>query len=315
MCNFAPENMKLQTSLPAVSFDAAGLAAWATGLCEKYQGLVVTEEQVPQIKQEMAELNKAKNQIDIARKETVKRLSAPLKEFEAEVRKVVTIFDNTYKALAQQVKAFADQDRESRRPAVEAMLAEVLKEYGLDDYAIAIQERWLNKSTSQKSIREEAAAIAERELANRKANDATDKLHQERAALIERVVATNNKTYRLDIPVSKFITQKLMDPETDSGDVCASIYAEFARAVAEQKHQQEQETQAESTQPDPAQAPAPAAITPPWEDKPAEPTGETVTMQFFMSWDMSCDEDVRVLLRQIKEMCLSFSARRINTGK
>lgn len=306
MCNFAPENMKLETSLPAVSFDAAGLAAWANGLCEKYQGLVVTEELVPQIKQEMAELNKAKNQIDIARKETVKRLSAPLKDFEAEVRKVVVIFDNTYKALSQQVKAIAEQDRESRRPAVEAMLAEVLKEYGLDDYAIAIQDRWLNKSTSQKSIREEASAIAERELANRKANDATDRLHQERAALIERVVANNNKTYRLDFPVSKFMTQKLMDPETDSGEVCAAIYSEFHKAATLQQ---------EATQPEPAQAPAPADITPPWEDKPAEPTGETVTMQFFMSWDMSCDEDVRVLLRQIKEMCLSFSARRINTGK
>ena len=63
--------LKLQTSLPAVSFDLEGLAAWATAMTEKYAGLVVSEDQVKDVKKDMAALNAARIRVDNARKETV----------------------------------------------------------------------------------------------------------------------------------------------------------------------------------------------------------------------------------------------------
>lgn len=38
------QELNLQTTLPALSFDAKALKAWALSLTEKYTGLVVTED-------------------------------------------------------------------------------------------------------------------------------------------------------------------------------------------------------------------------------------------------------------------------------
>ncbi len=69
------QDLKLQTTLPALSFDAEALKVWALSL---------TEEAVADAKKDMAELNKAKKSIDDARKEAVRRLSEPIRAFEAQ---------------------------------------------------------------------------------------------------------------------------------------------------------------------------------------------------------------------------------------
>lgn len=63
------EELKLQTTLPAVGFNFEELKAWAQGITERYAGLVVREEDVAGIKHEMAELNKTKASLEQARQD------------------------------------------------------------------------------------------------------------------------------------------------------------------------------------------------------------------------------------------------------
>ena len=182
--------MKLQTSLPAVSFDYAGLVAWAQGMTSKYQGLVVTEDQVAEIRVCMSDLNKAKISVDNSRKETVKKLSAPLKEFEGQIKKVTAIFDATYRSLSEQVQHFVEQERENKRGVVQNAISEELdKRKGeVQPFAIPIQDKWLLKSTTLKSIREAVQGIIDQRIESLRLQQQAEQARAERASAIEQAV-------------------------------------------------------------------------------------------------------------------------------
>lgn len=52
----------------SMKVDFARAEEWAHGLCAKYQGLVISENDVVSIKKEMAELNKYAKDVDESRK-------------------------------------------------------------------------------------------------------------------------------------------------------------------------------------------------------------------------------------------------------
>ncbi len=102
------QELHIKETLPALSFNYDQLKEWAHGLTARYADMVVTEDSVADVKRDMAELNKNKAKLETARKETVRRLSEPIRSFEAQVKEVVGIFDAAYAGLAGQVKAFED---------------------------------------------------------------------------------------------------------------------------------------------------------------------------------------------------------------
>ena len=118
------QELHIKETLPALSFNYDQLKEWAHGLTARYADMVVTEDSVADVKRDMAELNKNKAKLETARKETVRRLSEPIKSFEAQVKEVVGIFDAAYAGLSGQVKAFEDAQREEKRKTVNGIIKE-----------------------------------------------------------------------------------------------------------------------------------------------------------------------------------------------
>lgn len=217
--------LKLQTSLPAVSFDFEGLTAWATAMTEKYAGLVVSEDQVKDVKKDMAELNAARIRVDNARKETVKILTAPIKDFEAQIKKVCDIFDGAYRALGEQVRAFEEKERDAKREVVKGIIDEELDAHAgrVRAFPIPVQDKWLNKSTSLKSVREAIRDIIVQRIETEALQRQSEQARQERAAAIEQGVKAANAEYGVSLAVARFMTPGNMDLETPLSDVCRSI--------------------------------------------------------------------------------------------
>lgn len=128
------EELKLQTTLPAIGFNFAELKAWAEEITAKYNGLVVREEDVAGIKSEMAGLNKLKASLEQARQdravaieEKCKTLAATygfdlpvssflrLQDLQTPLAEVHAQIETAYAA-----KAAADQRAEASRAATEA---------------------------------------------------------------------------------------------------------------------------------------------------------------------------------------------------
>ena len=307
----ADSRMKLHASPPAVSFDFAGLVAWARGMTGKFENLVVTEDQVPEIKECMAELNKAKISLDNSRKETVKELSAPLKAFEGQIKQVTSIFDETYKFLSDQVQHFVEQEREKKREIVQAAIAEELavRKDEVQAFAIPIQDKWLNKTTSIKSIREAVQGIIDQRIESLRMQQQAEQARAERASAIEQAVKAANAEYQLELSVAQFMTQWHTSLSTPLDDVCKDITGAAQRALARQAERKE------SARPSTAgllsnkwvapQTSAATAVT----TAPAAEAGPDKTMSIIITYSPAKEGEVRLALAKLRGLCTTFSAR------
>lgn len=142
----------------------------------------------------MSALNKVKDKLEAARKDIAGKISAPVKEFEAQVKAAVQRIIDGRGKLDAQVKAFEQKQRESRR---------------------AIDERWLNKSAKEKDIRAEIENIALREKTRRMEAEQLERAKQDRIAMIEQAVASAGQRYGFDLPVAKFSRLFSLEWETD----------------------------------------------------------------------------------------------------
>lgn len=290
--------LKLRTSLPAVSFDLEGLTAWATAMTEKYSGLVVEEGQVKDIKKDMAELNAAKIRVDNARKETVKVLTAPINEFEAQIKKVCGIFDNTYRALGEQVKAFEEKERDAKREVVKGIIKEELAAQApkVRLFPIPVQEKWLNKTTSLKSIRESIQGIIAQRIETEALQRQAEQARQERTAAIEQAVKAANAEYGVCLAVARFMIPGSMDLETPLSEVCRAIMdaarQEAKKGLAQVAPQTQEKADA------PICAPSTVAAAP------------DITLSVILTCAPANERAVAFALEQLKKLCTSFGVRR-----
>lgn len=281
--------MKLQTRLPVVTFDYEGLMAWAMCMTEKYSGLVVEEDQVKDIKKDMAELNASKIRVDNARKETAKVLMAPIKEFEAQVKKVCGVFDDAYRALGEQVKFFEDKERDAKREVVKGVIEEELaaQTSKIRPFPIPVQDKWLNKTTSLKSIREAIQGIIAQRIETEALQRQAEQARQERAAAIEQAVKATNAEYGVSLAVARFMTPGNMDLETPLSDL------EVEKGRPQTALQAREQTTA---------APIPGP--------PADAAAPDKTLSIILTYAPANEGAVSFALEQLKKFCTSFGVRR-----
>jgi hypothetical protein len=229
-----PTDLNLSFTPPAIQgFDYAALEAWALAIAEKYRGLVVTEDQVVGIKSEMAHLNATKKKLDDVRKEAVKVVSAPIKEFEAQIKAVCAIFDNTYAALSEQVKNHEERAREIKRQEVLFAIETLTTEAGFPGLEIPVQDSWLNKTQKPKQTAADIQAFILRHDQALKAAAAAEQAKQDRAVAIENQNAALAQGYGFTIPLSQFYAlHNLETPLEQVNEAMTSAYRAKAEANA-----------------------------------------------------------------------------------
>lgn len=295
----ATDLLKVESNAPVLSFNFEGLKAWATELTDRYKGLVVTEEGLADVKRDMAEINRHKNALEEARKETVRRVSEPIRAFETQVKEVCAIFDATYAALGGQVKAFEDAEREKKRKDVEGLIIEAnLNAFDNTGFLdIPIQEKWLNKTTTWKAIREDIAAIIARHLEEEERRKALERARQDRAAAIERRVQDLNAQHDINVSVSGFMSGGL-----DLNRPIAEVFTEIDEFYARMLRSREENASKPKTYPE-AVSPLRAV------GGKAQTQAQTRAMTIILEYDLACESHVKACLETLKPLCVSYGAR------
>lgn len=147
----------LQTALPAeIGFNFDELKSALTEQLHYYNTLVVTEETIQEGKEDRANLRKLREAIETRRKEVKRQYEQPYKTFEAKIKELVALIDAPIAAIDGQVKSFEEQQRNQKQNEIEAMYAELVPESLQEIIPLQriLDPRWLNKTTSAKSIRE-----------------------------------------------------------------------------------------------------------------------------------------------------------------
>lgn len=129
-----------------------------TGLAQRlehYNNLVVTEDAIKEAKDDRANLRKLKDAIETRRKEVKKQCEQPYKAFEAQVKELTALIDKPVAAIDGQIRAFEEQERQKKYGEVAAAYAEIVPENLRDIIPLdrILDQKWLNKSTTMKSVR------------------------------------------------------------------------------------------------------------------------------------------------------------------
>lgn len=85
--------------------------AWLDEGLKKYQGIVVTEEQIPDCKKMRAELNKIEKAINSRKVEIKKEFLKPYTEFEEQTKALMKKVSDCSQAIDNQIKAFEEKEK------------------------------------------------------------------------------------------------------------------------------------------------------------------------------------------------------------
>ncbi len=126
------------------------------GVIEKtamYTNLVYTDEQIKEAKTDKASLNKLKKALNDERIRLEREYMQPFNDTKAKFNELIALIDEPVKAIDSQVKAYEDKQKEEKLEKIKEYLVEHNTHEFLT-YDMIADPKWLNASTSMKSIQE-----------------------------------------------------------------------------------------------------------------------------------------------------------------
>lgn len=123
---------------------------------EKYKGQTYDDSAIALAKKDKASLNNLKKAIEDRRKEIKKELLQPYEDFEIKVKDLVSMIDKPVTEIDKQVKAYDEKVRSDKKTTIEEYFNEKVGELvGILKFEKIFNEKWLNVTTSMKSIETE----------------------------------------------------------------------------------------------------------------------------------------------------------------
>lgn len=221
----------LQTALPSeIGFNFEELKSELAERLEHYNNLVVTEDGLKEAKSDRAKLNKLRTAIDSRRKDIKKEYMKPYTEFEGKIKELTLLIDQPIKAIDTQLESYEERRKQAKleriKEAYDVTIPSAVKE--IIPLERILDQKWLNATTSAKSIGEDLENWAKRVSADLLALDTVEEAYQ--AAVREKYIAT------LDVSASLAHMDSLKAAE------------EAFRARAEEKKAREQEEMARAVE-------------------------------------------------------------------
>ena len=150
------ENLSVNFQPGTIDFpQAEELKKLVADKLEQTRGLVATDESIKATKASRAEVNKLKKAIGDVRKEYKKAWNVPFELFETMLRALESDCDSASQELKLTIDGFEETQREERKRKVQALIEEMAPNYGVKAEDLPIADKWLLKSTSQKTITQE----------------------------------------------------------------------------------------------------------------------------------------------------------------
>lgn len=148
------------TSPEAIEFNFDDIKREVSQKVEQYTNLIYTDEQIAEAKHDVADLRKFVKGLSDERIKVKKRCLAPYEAFEAKVKELEAVVNEPIALIDKQVKAYEAKVKAEKAEAIIDFFAENNPFEWLKFEQIA-NEKWLNASTSMKSVQEAIVAIIE----------------------------------------------------------------------------------------------------------------------------------------------------------
>lgn len=155
-----PDEIETLLSSGLIQFEApyiktVNLDRWQAKIADivqKTTNRVITADNKTELKKELAQLRKIKNGINQKRVKAQKDYDRPFIEEKLKIDQLVKQLEGPIKQISSAVDELDQHDRAVKQTMIEALIKELAVTYDVNPEQITIDEKWLNKSTSQIKI-------------------------------------------------------------------------------------------------------------------------------------------------------------------
>lgn len=229
-----------------LTWNNAELAKYLEEKLEKYNGLVVTEDNLKEMKSVLKEIVSIRTKLTRFGADKKRELKIPYNTFTSELEQVLAVVSRVENPIANQIGEFEQREMLKRKDFVLNTIAEKLQALGVrEEYANRVLPNpkwWENKTAKMSDVTIAIDEMLKGVLEQQKNDDDLKRMQAEKVEIIKMKIDLFNQNYALDTPIQYEEIQHRLN-NVPFGELDSVIAAEFEKRLEiELKAKEQQET-------------------------------------------------------------------------
>ena len=188
-----------------LTWNNAELAKYLEEKLEKYNGLVVTEDNLKEMKSVLKEIVSIRTKLTRFGTDKKRELKIPYNTFTAELDQVLAVVSRVENPIANQINEFEQQEMLKRKETVLKMVEDKMQSLGIrEEYKNRVMPNpkwWENKTAKMSDVALAIEEMLKGVLEQQKNDDDLKRMQAEKVEMIKMKIDLFNQNYALDTPI------------------------------------------------------------------------------------------------------------------
>lgn len=188
-----------------LTWNNAELAKYLEEKLEKYNGLVVTEDNLKEMKSVLKEIVSIRTKLTRFGADKKRELKIPYNTFTAELEQVLAVVSRVENPIANQINEFEQQEMLKRKETVLNMVEDKAQSLGVrEEYknrVIPNPKWWENKTAKMSDVALAIDEMVKNVLEQQQNDDDLKRMQAEKVEMIKMKIDLFNQNYALDTPI------------------------------------------------------------------------------------------------------------------
>lgn len=229
-----------------MTWNNAELAKYLEEKLEKYNGLIVTEDNLKEMKSVLKEIVSIRTKLTRFGADKKRELKIPYNTFTSELEQVLAVVSRVENPIANQIGEFEQREMLKRKDFVLNTIAEKSQALGIrEEYANRVLPNpkwWENKTAKMSDVTIAIDEMLKGVLEQQKNDDDLKRMQDEKIEMIKMKIDLFNQNYALDTPIQYEEIQHRLN-NVPFGELDSVIATEFEKRLEiELKAKEPQET-------------------------------------------------------------------------
>lgn len=217
-----------------MTWNNAELAKYLEEKLEKYNGLVVTEDNLKEMKSVLKEIVSIRTKLTRFGADKKRELKIPYNTFTAELEQVLAVVSRVENPIANQIGEFEQLEMLKRKETVLNMVEDKAQSFGIrEEYKNRVMPNpkwWENKTAKMSDVALSVEEMLKGVLEQQQNDDDLKRMQAEKVEMIKMKIDLFNQNYALDTPIQYEEIQHRVN-NIPFGELDSVIAAEFEKRL------------------------------------------------------------------------------------
>lgn len=217
-----------------MTWNNAELAKYLEEKLEKYNGLVVTEDNLKEMKSVLKEIVSIRTKLTRFGADKKRELKIPYNTFTAELEQVLAVVSRVENPIANQIGEFEQQEMLKRKETVLKMIEDKTQSLGIrEEYKNRVMPNpkwWENKTAKMSDVALSVEEMLKGVFEQQQNDDDLKRMQDEKVEMIKMKIDLFNQNYALDTPIQYEEIKHRVD-NIPFGELDSVIAAEFEKRL------------------------------------------------------------------------------------